>query len=170
MPNVDIERCRAEQRPALEAMFQLYVHDFSENWRGAERGELQENGRFEDYPHWDSYWTEPDRSPWLIRADGRLAGFALLNRYSHSGMPTDHDMAEFFVARKHRRSGVGRIAAGRLIGERPGLWELAIARANTGALSFWRGVSSQFSSSVDELDCDDQRWNGTILRFRVTEA
>ena len=167
MAKVELEPCTQSRRPALEAMFQLYTHDFSEHWAGTDRGELQEDGRFPDYPHLDLYWKEPQRTAWLIRADGHLAGFALTNAYSHSGLPLDHAMAEFFVVRKHRRAGVGWRAASRLIGERPGQWELAVARANVGALSFWRGLAGELSPEVEALDCDDTRWNGTILRFRV---
>ena len=167
MPNVELEACGPERRATLDALFQLYVHDFSEQWAGQDRGELEESGRFPDYPYLDLYWSEPDRSAWLIRAGGHVAGFALLNTHSHSGLPSDHDVAEFFVVRKHRRSGVGRAAALALIGGRTGQWELAVARANTQALSFWRGVAAALSPNVDELDLDDDRWNGAILRFRV---
>jgi hypothetical protein len=42
-----------------------------------------------------------------------------------------------------------------------------VARANTAALTFWRGVASALAPQVEELDCDDYRWNGTILRFQI---
>ena len=168
MPKIELERCPEDHKPAIAAMFQLYVHDFSEHWAGTDRGELQEDGRFPAYPHLDSYWQgDPRRESFLIRADGHLAGFALVNDFSHSGLPSDYDVAEFFVVRKHRRNGVGRAAALRLIGGRPGQWELAVARANLGALSFWRGVAGALTPEVEELDCDDERWNGVILRFVV---
>jgi len=170
MPRVEIEPCGPERRSTLDALFQLYTHDFSEQWAGTERGELEESGRFPDYPYLELYWTEAARKPSLIRVDGRLAGFVLLNDHSHSGLPLDHAVAEFFVVRKHRRGGVGRAAALAAIGPRPGQWELAIARKNTGALAFWRGVAAELASGpVDELDTDD-RWNGFILRFRVEAA
>ena len=111
MPGVDAVPARADQRPALEAMFQLYVHDFSAFWAGRPDGELGEDGRFAPYEHLDSYWRAPDRRPLLIRADGRLAGFALINAHSHMRRPVEHAVAEFFVARKHRRAGVGAAAA-----------------------------------------------------------
>lgn len=170
MAKVELEAAGPEKRAVLDAMFQLYIHDFSEQWAGQSRGELEESGRFPDYPDLDLYWREPERSAWLIRADGHLAGFALLNAFSHSGLPSDHDVAEFFVVRKHRRSGVGRAAALALIGARPGQWELAVARANVQALRFWRGVAAALSPQVDEMDVNDDRWNGAILRFRVAPA
>lgn len=167
MPSVTLEPCAAERCPALEAMFQLYVHDFTEHWAGTDRGELQEDGRFPDYPNLDRYCVEPQRSAWFIRVDGHLAGFALLSATSHSGEPADHEMAEFFVVRKHRRGGVGFAAASQLISARGGQWEIAVTRANVGALAFWRRVAAQAALEVDERWLDDHRWNGAILRFSV---
>jgi predicted acetyltransferase len=167
MADVTLDIAAADQKPVLENLFQLYVHDFSEQWHGEPRGEVGEDGLFEAYGHWDSYWTEAGRTPLLIRADGHLAGFALINRFSHSGLPMDFAVAEFFVVRKHRRGGVGFAAATQLLRARPGLWELAVARRNTGALPFWRKVASAIAGpSVEEIDRDDAHWNGPIMRFR----
>ncbi len=168
MPKVDLERCTQAHRATLDALFQLYTHDFSEQWAGTARGELQDDGRFEPYPWLDSYWTEPAREAFLIRADGALAGFVMLNDHSHAGLPLDHAVAEFFVAGKHRRAGVGAVAARMAIRTRRGQWELAVAAKNTGALVFWRGVANSLASGpLEELDAVDG-WNGAILRFRVS--
>lgn len=168
MLNVTLEACGPEKRPVVEALFQLYVHDFSEHWAGQPRGELQEDGRFPDYGGLDSYWVDPQRSAWLVRVDGHLAGFALLSAESHSGRPADHDVSEFFVVRKHRRGGVGFSAAQQLIGARKGLWEIAVTRSNVGAQGFWRRVAAELGGGeVDEQWQDDPRWNGLILRFTV---
>ena len=168
MPNVELEACPPEKRPVIEAMMQLYIHDFTEYWAGTERGELQEDGSFGGYPGLERYWAEPERSAWLIRVDGCLAGFAMLSASSHSGVPADHDMSEFFVARKHRRGGVGFAAASQLIAPRRGLWEIAVTRANVGAQAFWRRVAAEMAAGeVDEQWLDDHRWNGAILRCAV---
>ncbi len=103
-----------------------------------------------------------------LASSGELAGFVLLDRESHSGLPTDFNMGEFFVARHYRREGVGREAALLAIQARPGQWELAVARRNTGALAFWRRIAAAAASEVEELDRHDPRWNGAILRFRAT--
>jgi len=50
MPIVSLEAIPPEGRPVLEAMFQLYIHDFSEYWAGEDRGELPETGQFAPYP------------------------------------------------------------------------------------------------------------------------
>ena len=87
--------------------------------------------------------------------------------HSHSGLPADFDIAEFFVVRKHRRAGVGFEAARQLIAPRSGQWEIAVVRANVGALGFWRRVATGVSPEVDERNLNDERWNGFILRFSV---
>lgn len=165
---VQVDEAAADMRPAIEQMMQLYIHDFSEHWAGTERGELQDDGRFAPYPL-DAYWAEPGRVPLLIRAGGHLAGFALLNRYAHSGQPADRCVAEFFVVRKHRRSGVGRRAAQEIFSRWPGLWEAAVVRRNTAALAFWRLAVAEHPrvSNIEEVDVRTQAWDGPILRFRV---
>jgi predicted acetyltransferase len=166
MPTVELEPAGEEKRATVENLFQLYVHDFTDFWT-ERRVELQEDGRFPAYPPLAAYWSEPGAEPFLIRADGCIAGFVLLDRHSHSGLATEFNMGEFFVARHYRREGVGRDAALQALRARPGQWELAVARRNTGALAFWRRIAATVASEVDELDCDDDRWNGLILRFVV---
>ena len=168
MAEVTLEPAGPAQLRTLENLFQLYVHDFSELWFDRDIGELDETGRFQSYIDLASYWSEPGGSAWLIRADGHLAGFALLGHESHSGVAADHDMAEFFVARKYRRDGVGYRAARQLIAERPGRWEIAVTRRNVGAQHFWRRVANDLAAGpVEEHDLDDAKWNGLILRLTV---
>ncbi len=168
-PAVTIEPAGPERKRAIANLIQLYVHDFSEHWRGGPGGELSEEGLFDPYPFLDSYWREPDRFPLLIRVDGRLAGFALVNRVGHLGRPLDRNMAEFFVARKHRRAGVG-LAAAHLILERwPGVWEIGVARRNMAALAFWRRVVRDCPGrvGVEELDLATPAWDGALFRLET---
>jgi predicted acetyltransferase len=168
MADITLEVATPEQKPVLENLFQLYTHDFSDFWGGREDGELQEDGRFPQYVALDSYWTAANRTPLFVRTEGFLAGFALINDVSHSGLPVDHAVAEFWIARKHRRFGVGLAAAVKILGHRPGQWEMAVARANTAALPFWRRVAAEVAGPVvEEIDRDDDLWNGSIVRCRV---
>ena len=155
----------ADRRETVENLFQLYVHDFTEFWE-TRRVELGEDGRFPPYPPLAEYWEGQGREPFLIRADGELAGFVLISHHSHCGLPCDFSIGEFFVARHYRREGVGRTAALLAILPRSGLWEIAVSRRNTSALAFWRGVAAAASESVEERDQADPRWDGTILRLR----
>jgi predicted acetyltransferase len=141
IPDVSLAEATPAQRPLLERLLQLYLHDFSELLPPASPwGEVDEAGLFAYPPTLDPYCREPGRVPLLIRADGRVAGFALLNRWSALDRPIDHAMAEFFVLRKHRRAGVGTRAAHLTFQRYPGRWEAAVDRHNPDALPFWRSV------------------------------
>ena len=168
MPKVELEPCGADKRPVIEAMFQLYVHDFSDYWAGEPRGELKEDGRFEDYPGLDRYWTEPERSAWLIRRrrpPGRVRPAVGLQPFRCPGRPR-HGRVLRGPKASPRRGGVrGREPVDRA---RKGQWEIAIARANVGALAFWRRVAAEVATGeVDEQWHDTARWNGAILRLEV---
>lgn len=167
--SVEVSPAAPEEKAAVTNLFQLYIHDFSELWSGTDEGELGADGLFAPYPHLDAYWGEDTRIPLLVRVDGRLAGFALINARSHSGLAVDHNVAEFFIARKHRRAGIGTTAAQTIFQRWPGLWEAAVARRNAGALAFWRKAVKGCPglTSLDELDRKTADWDGPILRFRV---
>lgn len=124
---VTLQRAELHDRPVLLRLLELYVYDFSElaGW------DVDEHGEF-GYQWLDHYWTDEDRHPFLVRAGDAIAGFALVM----SGQP--HDMAEFFVLRRHRRSGVG-VAAARAVFDRfPGDWQVRQRVWNPAATAFWR--------------------------------
>lgn len=171
MPDVEIAVARPGERATLENLMQLYVHDFSEQWAGTPRGELGSDGRFAAYP-FDAYWRDAGHVPLLLRRGGHLVGFALLNRSSHSGLPVDRNMGEFFIVRKHRRGGIGTLAARAIFSRYPGQWEAAVARKNVGAQAFWRTAAGGHPSVEDlqETDHSTAAWNGPILRFRIQSS
>jgi predicted acetyltransferase len=158
----------ADRRETVENLFQFYVHDFSEFWL-TPQVDLDAEGRFPPYPPLARYWTEPGAEPLLILTDGKVAGFALIDREAHSGLPCDFSMGEFFVARPYRRGGLGTSAALDAIRARHGLWDIAVARRNLPALAFWRRVAAMAASEpVEEIDQDDAHWNGMVQRFSVS--
>jgi predicted acetyltransferase len=165
---VEVSLAAAGDKAVLERLFQLYCHDFSEFWDGA-AVELGEDGRFPAYGALASYWRDKGPVPLLIRNGGRLAGFALVNGASRVGRPLDHNMAEFFIARAHRRGGVGTAAARAIFRRYPGAWEAAIVRANTEALAFWRKTvrGCPGVSEIRERDFKRPEWDGPVLSFRI---
>jgi predicted acetyltransferase len=169
--NVQLIVASPAERLALENLMQLYIHDFSEHWAGRDEGDLDADGRFADYPL-DAYWSEPTHIPLLLHVDDKLAGFALLNNVPHAGRPIDRNMAEFFIARKYRRSGIGSLLAHQIFNRYPGRWEVAIARRNAAALAFWRRAIVRHPLVVDfeELDIAKPAWNGPVISFRVRQA
>ena len=146
---VEVVAAAVADKSVLRNLLELYLHDFSE----MTASDVDEHGLF-GYGHLDGYWTEPGRHPFLIRADGRLAGFALVR----SGVP--HDMAEFFVLRKYRRGGVGLLAARALFAMFPGEWQVRQMASNRSATAFWiRAIPVDFAQ--ERLD------HGPVQRFTI---
>ena len=130
----------------LSNLLELYIHDLSAAFPSVEMGP---DGRF-GYSKLALYWSEPDRRfPFLIRSAARVVGFALATRGSPaSDDPNVFDVAEFFVIRRHRRSGVGRRAAMLLWNRLPGSWIVRASAGVPGAVSFWRSVVAEFTSGA----------------------
>jgi len=130
----------------LSNLLELYIHDLSEAFPNVELGP---DGRF-GYGKLALYWSEPESHfPFLIRCDGRVAGFALATRGSPAtDEPDVFDVAEFFVLRRYRRSGVGDRAAALLWNRLPGRWIVRVSEGNTGALAFWRGVIAKYTNGA----------------------
>lgn len=167
---VVVSRAAAEEARIVGNLMQLYIHDFSELWFDREvEGELGADGRYSDYPGFETYWRDPVRQAWLFRVKGLPVGFALVNDIAHSPTPIDRAVAEFFVVRKHRRRGVGLAAAHALFGSAWGVWEAATVRRNVGARAFWRKAAETYPGVRDvvEEDRHDARWDGAVLTFRV---
>jgi predicted acetyltransferase len=152
------------ERSALENLIQLYSYDWSELLPM----NVGETGRFDDYPL-DSYWQEEWRHPFLLRVDGKLAGFALVSTRSHlTGASGVADMAEFFVMRRYRRSGVGRAAARAAFEQFKGQWEIRQRYENTEATAFWRRVVDEYTrGAYQEVRWDDAAWTGPVQTFSV---
>jgi predicted acetyltransferase len=170
METVEVMSAGLQERRVIENLFQLYIHDFSENWAGTDRGDVDAEGRFIPSPL-DVYWADASHSPLLFRIASHIVGFALLNRESHVQAQVDWNIAEFFVLRKYRRGGVGTAAAHAIFARHPGIWEVAIARKNVSALAFWRRSISG-CPNVKDLTEDDvltNDWNGPVSRFQVPD-
>jgi predicted acetyltransferase len=167
MTTVELQTAPPSAQAAMGNMLQLYMHDFADLSPEEKKGELGEDGRFE-LPDLSALWREPDLVPLLIRADGRLAGFCVLNRRHHGARPVDWNVAEFFVVRKHRRTGVGAAAATQAFQARPGVWEVAVRRQNPGAQAFWRRVieAQPGLRGLHELS-DASDWEGPVFRFSL---
>jgi hypothetical protein len=79
---VTLTQVPESQRHITTNLMQLYKYDFSEFAEvGSRYGEVGPDGRF-TYEGLDSYWREDGLVPLTVEADGRLAGFVLVNRWS----------------------------------------------------------------------------------------
>ena len=130
----------------LSNLLELYIHDLSPAFPDVELGA---DGRF-GYRPLALYWSQPDRRfAFLIRSDARIAGFVLVTRGSPATDDPDvFDVAEFFILRRYRRTGVGRQAAELLWKRLPGRWIVRVFEGNSGAVLFWSSVIERFTGKV----------------------
>ncbi len=160
--NVDLVPAGRDDEATIERLLELYLHDFSE-LIGIQ---VKEDGRF-GYPYLPSYWSDPGRSPFLIRADGRLAGFALIQTGSEiNDEPDVLDVAEFFVLRGYRRGGVGTAAARQVFGAFAGTWEVRVLKENTPAQPFWAQAVAGFTREFDEFWHKGENREMLVFRFQ----
>jgi predicted acetyltransferase len=151
-PQIEVIAATREQMPVIDNLIQLYAHDFSE----FHNIELESNGRFE-YTPLPLYWTDPNRHPFLVKADGKLAGFVLVKH--EAGM---WDVAEFFVVRAWRRHGIGTAIAHDVWKRFPGPWEVRVMQANQAALPFWERAISAFTGTTvapTRLEKEGKLWH-----------
>jgi predicted acetyltransferase len=163
---VSLAEVPASRKSVIANLIQLYKYDFSGfSAVGSGYGEVSADGLFV-YEGLDLYWQEDGRVAFTIHADSRLAGFALVNRWSALDRPLDHAVGEFFVMRKYRRHRVGARAAKLLFERLRGRWEVAVAWYNPPALAFWRAVvASVIEGPLEECLGDGKRWTGPVLCF-----
>ncbi|MCP8967640.1 GNAT family N-acetyltransferase [Ectobacillus ponti] len=150
--NLVIEKAELEKKSVLRRLMELYKYDFSE----FDPEDVNEHGLYE-YMYLDHYFTDADRFPFFFKVDGRYAGFALIRK-----MEAHYSMAEFFVMKKYRKSGIGKQAAQELFQRFPGTWEVAEMEENVPAQHFWRKVIGAYAA-YEEIRKPD--WDGPVQLF-----
>lgn len=132
---IEVKAATPDETPILANLLQLYAHDFSE----FQEIELGPDGRF-DYKPLPLYWSDPNRRPFLVRIDGKLAGLVLI-----ASNESVWDMTEFFILRAYRKRGIGTDVAHDVWRRFPGTWEVRVMESNHAALRFWDRAISMFA-------------------------
>jgi predicted acetyltransferase len=135
MPRVSLRPLWRGDAAIVRRLLQLYIYDLVGTRWGVEA-----DGTYGS-PRWHrQFWRRDGRHHFIVRVDGRPAGFALVRELpAAAGLPA-YQMSEFFVLRKYRRRGVGARVARALFARFPGHWELSVITWNVTARPFWRGV------------------------------
>lgn len=167
MTSVNVTPAQVSERPLLERLLQFYLYDFSElEAVDSDALDFDECGGYGPTLPPAEYWTDPDWHACLIRFGEKIAGFAFVNTRSQLGDRAQHNMAEFFVARKFRRRGVASEAVRQVLALYPGRWEVAVKEWNIAAKAFWpRAVSAAGVADLARFEGDGARWRGPIWTF-----
>lgn len=160
MSMVTLHQVEYEQKSTLRNLLELYKYDFSEY----DPEDVNENGLYE-YMYLDHYWTEEGRYPFFIRVNGKLAGLALVRKLgTDDDKRTVYSMAEFFVMKKYRQSGVGKYAATALFDQFQGNWKVGQIDENVPSQHFWRKVIGAYTNDNYE-EIRENGWDGPIQCF-----
>ncbi len=161
-PLVTLHPATPDDQPTLRRLMQLYLYDFSE----FDDVPLDDDGFFGHREFIEEQFG-PAHETFLIRADGQLAGFAILTRGSFLAHDLAiNDLTQFFIVRAWRKRGVGASAAQQLFARHAGPWEVRVIDANTIARAFWRETITRYTQgNFAETRTDSPRHKGPVFTF-----
>src|SRR6476620_4272947 len=70
--NIEINKAARNDTPVLRRLYELYEYDFSVYTHA----DVNTTGQYTDETFLTNYWRDTRWSSYLVRVDGRLAGFA----------------------------------------------------------------------------------------------
>jgi len=156
---VVVRKASAEDRLPLYRMLELYQHDLSDIWDQ----DLDVHGEY-GY-NLDRFWREKDCHPFVLTVDENYAGFALVDTTVKVGVD-GYWMDQFFILKKYRRQGAGRVLAQQVFAALPGKWEVGQMINNPAAQAFWRStIASYTQDNYLESTLLGNRWEGVVQRF-----
>ena len=141
--DITLHLMSVQEKPLLTRLMELYSYEFTRY----SDDDISEFGYY-GYAHIDDYWNEDGRFPYLIRVDGKIAGFALICPHcDYRKEKNARCFGEFFVMLKYRRMGVGYEVASRLFDMHPGPWEICYWPNNLPASKFWQIVVERYTNN-----------------------
>ncbi|WP_025111357.1 GNAT family N-acetyltransferase [Pseudomonas sp. H1h] len=131
MPTLELLAAHRDELQTIENLMQFYMHDFSE-WLPLK---FAEHGFYSIHLKED-YWRNPATQPFLIRVDGELAGFVIIDNDTLID-GAEYNISYFFLARRFRGQGVAQFVVSALLSRLPGQWQIFHIDANLPAQRFW---------------------------------
>lgn len=162
--SIECRRASASDFPALAQMLEFYQYELSDIWAQ----DLDAEAR---YGYDLSRHMEGKRFHAHVAVQGnQYVGFALVAPAAVT-RTVGSWMEQFFILKRHRRGGVGRMLAKHVFGSHPGLWEVGQIPANAAAQTFWRKVvAEQTNGQFTEQRVTEGWWQGVVQRFDVPPA
>ena len=164
--NWTLEPMKESERTLLERLLQLYYYDFSE----FDPDDVDESGLF-GIGGLERYGRETGHDAWLVRVDGKPAGFVLVDERSPLPDGGDrHYIHEFHVLRAYRRKGIGTAVACAVFDRYPGGWQIEQIGPNTDAQAFWRRAIERYTGGrYTERTIEGRRFPLVIQEFDTVD-
>ncbi|UJW85611.1 GNAT family N-acetyltransferase [Devosia sp. SL43] len=147
---ITIVPATADQKPLIANLIQLYLYDMTESMPFP----VGADGCFE-YDFLDRFW----QFPYLIYSNDEIAGFALvIDECPLTERRSCWFMAEFFVLKAYRRSGVGQAALSAITANHPGDWHIGVPEDNRPAQAFWGRALAPYTPESRHISFDGADW------------
>ena len=130
--------CKGQER-SIATLYQLYLRDLSKfTGSSLDKSEL----------HLKKYIGHQARVMIKFVIDSEIIGFALV---SFAGFDTaSHSIDDFFILKKYRGRGYGKLAARTILSRRRGRWTISQIAKNRPAILFWRAVVERHYTRLSE--------------------
>jgi len=145
---ITLSKATKSDKDTIQNLGRFYIYDMSRYCGFLPTWETPASGVFECIDL-SSYTEDPERHAFLIKVDGELAGFVLINKVG-STPDVDWNVGEFFVVSKFQGKGVGRFVAEQIFNQFPGTWETTQIPENKAAIDFWEKVVTQYTQGQFE--------------------
>ncbi len=155
-PSVTLKLTDTDDRDIIRNLWPLYQHEVSAfhgeppNAYGLFGADDNVRTLAQHLDSLDPWWREPqDLFPYLIRVDGRPAGFHLIATPARVGVAEELDFVclEFFVLHCYRGTGAAAEAAKQGFELHAGEWEVVTWPGHGRAIRFWQKVISEYSGA-----------------------
>lgn len=149
----------AQDFVAIGRMLELYQYELSDIWDQ----DLDDAGAYgydlDQHRLGERFFAH------VALVDGRYAGFALV---APAGVTRTEGcwMEQFFILKKHRRTGLGLALAAHVLDSHPGPWEIGQMPGNVAARDFWPAAVARLTAgNFSEVEVTGGWWQGTVQRF-----
>jgi len=142
-PNLNIQIIKAtlDQQVIIAQLYELYTYEMTD----LADFDIHDDGYF-GYADLPLYWSDPNKTPYLVWVNQKLAGFVLIQKGSPiEADPDVWDIAEFFIMRKFRQKDIGQFVAHHIWTMHPGRWQIRVWDNNVTANLFWKNIIEKFS-------------------------
>ena len=172
---IELVLANNESGNIIKNLYPLYLYDLSEIYGNIPN----EYGIYEDEPiktleeqyHVQDIWFQKPELlfPFIIFADKKPAGFALVSTGEYSPKDIDYYLYEFFLLRPYRGKDIGQISAKQVFDKFQGKWQLHTnhTSSNKKAQSFWNKTINNYTSGNFEGVCGPT-FDGEKLIFRFS--
>jgi predicted acetyltransferase len=159
--NIELVMAGADEIPVLRRLMQLYLYDLGsfDGW------DIGDDGAYGNASRIEGFWADEQRERFLVKADGKLAGFVLTRAGTYFSGDGAQEVSEFFILKKYRLHGVGRMVATHTFDRFDGTWEVRVMKSNTPAQAFWRVVIAGYTGHRHE-EFSAQHGSNDFVVFR----